>query len=234
MRSKVILFLALVMGLVTTFLFYNYMKQFDSEATVAEVLTEVVVAKVDILENQRITSDMIELKSVPELGVHQNSITDLSELSDMYATGHIAAGEPILTNRVSSEQQESLFVSRKVRDGYRAVSVGVNFVQSVSNLIEPEDEVDVIFTEGIPKPDGTQEFISKTILEKARVLAIGRKMLPTVEGAEEEYVEYSSVTVELVPNDALKLVNASERGSIQFILHTRLISPETDAAASGK
>ena len=31
-------------------------------------------------------------------------------------------------------------------EGYRAVTVGVNINQSVSNLIEPEDEVDVILT----------------------------------------------------------------------------------------
>jgi pilus assembly protein CpaB len=220
MRSKFILILALAMGAITTFLFFNYMKQFNSEVVISESLVDVVVAKDRILANTKLDASLVEMKKVPKKGIHSQTIKDPSKLEGLYITSPVEAGEVILEHRVQSELEEELFVSRKVKDGYRAVSVGVNFVQSVSNLVEPEDHVDVIFSEIIstnPTQVNTQQIITK-----ARVLAVGRKLIAATE-TEEEYVEYTSVTLELNPEESVKLVNASERGNIQFTIHTRLL-----------
>lgn len=222
MRSKVILVLAIILGLVTTFLFYNYMMQFDDETIVTnERLVEIVVAKKDIHKNQRITSDHLELASVSQSGVHEQTQTDSTELIGKYAVSNIAAGEQILSHRVSDEKEESQLISRKIQEGYRAISVGVNFVQSVSNLIEPGDWVDVIST---IKNKETEELESELLLEKIYVLAVGRRMLET--SPDNLYVEYSASTLELRPQDAVKLVNAAERGTIQIIVHSRILERE--------
>ncbi|MFE8699615.1 Flp pilus assembly protein CpaB [Cytobacillus sp. FJAT-54145] len=224
MKSKLIMFIALLMGVFTTFLFFNYMKKFDTTAVINENTVEVLVAKEAIKENQRITSSMVELAQLPKDGVHPQTLTDLSTVEGKYATSDIEAGEALLTHRIKSEKEEALFVSRKVKEGFRGVSVGVNFVQSISNLIEPEDVVDVIFSE-VVKVNDKDTVVSKQILSKVRVLAIGRKMIATTDEAE-EYAEYSSLTLELSPEDSLVLVNASERGHIHFTLHTKIESPK--------
>jgi pilus assembly protein CpaB len=222
MRSKVILVLAIILGLVTTLLFYNYMMQFDQEIiTVNESLVEIVVAKKDIHKNQRITSDHLEKVSVSQTGVHAQTQTDLTEIIGKYAISNIAAGEQILSHRVSHEKEESELISRKIKEGYRAISVGVNFVQSVSNLIEPGDWVDVIST---IKNTESEELESKLLLEKVYVLAVGRRMLES--SPENLYVEYSASTLELKPLDAVKLANAAERGTIQLIVHSRILERE--------
>ncbi|MCA1030989.1 Flp pilus assembly protein CpaB [Bacillus timonensis] len=218
MRSKVILFLALVMGIITTVLFFNYMKQFDTETVANLDVVDVVVAKERISTNQQLSQSMFQLASVPKDGLHPQTVTSIAEVEGLYAVADIEEGEVLLTHRMQSEKEENLYVSRKVKDGYRAVSVGLNIVQSVSNLIEPEDEVDVVFSEVVDKQ--TNEIVTKQILTKARVLAIGRKMV-AVTSEEEEYVEYTSVTLELTPENAVTLINASERGSIQLTLHKR-------------
>jgi len=225
MKSKFILILALVMGAITTFLFFNYMNQFDSQVAISESMAEVVVAKGRISANTKLDSSLVEKVSLPEKGLHPQVIRDISELEGLYVTSAIEAGEPILTHRLQSEVEEQLFVSRKVKDGYRAVSVGVNFVQSVSNLIQPEDYVDVVFSEVV----STNPTVIKTeqILTKARVLGIGRKLVAPTETTE-EYVEYTSVTLELKPEESVRLINASERGNIQFTIHTRLLPPGSD------
>lgn len=225
MRSKIILFLALIMGIVTTVLFFNYMKELDTEAAMTENMIEVVVAATDIKENQQISGDMLTVKQIPEVGLHPDAVTDPSQVIGKFTTSYIKNGEILLTHRLKSVKEETLFVSRKIRDGFRAVSVGVNFVQSVSNLIEPEDTVDVIFSEVDQLPDGNINVDTEQILSGARVLAVGRKLIAPTEH-QEGYAEYTSVTLELKPEDAVKLVNASERGSIQLTLHSRIVPPQ--------
>lgn len=215
------------MGVITTVLFFNYMKKFDA-ATVSTTNTiEVVVAKEQIEKNERITSKKLELVRMAEKSVHPDSLKNIADVEGKLANSVIIQGEPILSHRIVTEKEETLYVSRKIREGYRAVSVGVNFNQSVSNLIEPEDEVDVIFSK-VKSNSGTKvEVDSILLLKKARVLAVGRKLV-TVEETEEPYVEYSSVTVELKQADAIKLINSAEQGNIHFILNQRPVVKEKE------
>lgn len=217
------------MGAITTFLFFNYMKQFDTEMVISESMVEVVVAKERIAANTKLDASLVEMKEIPEKGLHPQVIKDVTKLEGLYVTSPIEAGEPVLEHRVQSELEEQLFVSRKVKEGFRATSVGVNFVQSASNLIEPEDYVDVVFSEIISTNPNIVE--TTIILQKARVLAVGRKLVAETDLAE-EYVEYTSVTLELQPEDTVKIINSSERGNIQFTLHTRLLPPGSKDAQS--
>ncbi|MDP4172252.1 MAG: Flp pilus assembly protein CpaB, partial [Bacillota bacterium] len=152
-----------------------------------------------------------------EKSVLPDTLTTVSQAEGKIASSMIAKGETILAHHLISENEEDMYVSRKVKEGYRAVSIGVNFNQSVSNLIEPEDEVDAVYSKG-NKDQGT--VVTVMLVENARVLAVGRKFT-TPEFKKEPYAEYNSITLELKPEDALKLVNGSEQGSIHFILHKR-------------
>jgi pilus assembly protein CpaB len=220
MRSKFVLMLSLLMGIVTTLLFYQYMKQLNVEKTATTKMVEVVAAKDKIEKNETITTKKLEMMQIPEKSVLPQSLKSFDEADGKLATSVIEKGEPIYSHRLISEKEEGVYVSRKVRDGYRAVSVGVDINQSVSNLIEPEDEVDVILTK-VAKDKANQPLPNSVILlQKARVLAVGRKMV-TPENSKEPYVEYSSVTLELKPEDAVTLINASEQGKIHFILYKR-------------
>ncbi|CAG9609225.1 Flp pilus assembly protein CpaB [Pseudoneobacillus rhizosphaerae] len=223
MRSKVVLLLALVMALVTTSLFFVYMKQFKTATTVATPnKVGIVVASEQIGKNERITEEKLQIVQVEESNVQPQSIKNIEDVIGKIATAMIVKDEQILSHRLISEKEEITYVSRKLKEGYRAVSVGVNINQSVTNLIEPEDEVDVILTKTIKGVGVESKVVSEFILKKARVLAVGRKMV-NPEDTEEPYVEYSSVTLELNPEDALKLVNSSQEGNIHFILQQRPI-----------
>jgi pilus assembly protein CpaB len=227
MRSKVVLMLALLMGIITTVLFFNYMKQFDAATVSTSNTVEVVVAKEQIEKNERITAQKLELVRMADKSVHPQSIKNITEVEGKLATSVIVQGEPILSHRVVTEKEETLYVSRKIREGFRAVSVGVNFNQSVSNLMEPEDEVDVIFSKAKSNSGTEVKVDSILLLEKARVLAVGRKIVAAEDNVE-PYVEYSSVTLELKQADAVKLINSAEQGNIHFVLHQRPIEKEKE------
>lgn len=220
MRSKVVLLLSLVMAVVTTAIFFIYMKQYETATAVPNTNTvEVVVAVNQIEKNERITAEKLQIVKMEEKNVHPDAIRKMDEAIDQLATATIIKGEQILSHRIISEMKETIYVSRKVKDGYRAVSVGVNINQSVTNLIEPEDKVDIILTKKI-KIGATEKVDSNFILKEVRVIAVGRRMINS-EDSEEPYVEYSSVTLEVKPEDALTLIRSSEEGNVHFILHQR-------------
>lgn len=218
MRSKLILLMAVVMGIVTTLLFYQYTKKVNVNQTVSEKTVKVVVAKEKIAMNETISAKKLTIVQMPEKAVLPQSIHNIEDAEGKVASTIIEKGEPVLSHHFISVREESVYVSRKVREGYRAVSVGVNINQSVSNLIEPEDLVDVVFT----KSDQNNQVppTSTILLEKQRVLAVGRKMV-TPDQSKEKYVEYSSVTLECKQQDAVLLINASQEGKIQLILNKR-------------
>ncbi|MCF6139280.1 Flp pilus assembly protein CpaB [Pseudalkalibacillus berkeleyi] len=226
LRSKLVLVLAIVMGLITTVLFFNYMKQFDSETVASQTKKEVVIASTEIKRNVPITKEMLETKLLPEEGVHTNAVLKMDEAIGQYSTADIALGESLLTNHLQNVKEETLFVSRKVREGFRAVSVGLNLPQSVTNLIEPGDQVDVIGTKKIG-----DEQVSEFVVQNVTVLAVGRRLVETTEG--EPYVEFTSATLEVMPNESVRLVNASESGTVHIVLRTR-VKPDKEAVKDDK
>lgn len=220
MRGKIILVLALVMGGITTYLFFGYMKKYDT-ATTANVSTDgVVTAKQPIKQNERITASMLQIVQAPRSGIHPDVVKSVAAAEGKIAAADITAGETLLGHRLKLEKDESLFVSRKVREGYRAVAVGVNLVQSVSNLIEPEDYVDVVSTS--QDKSGSAPVVSVKLLERVRVLAVGRRMVEAK--SDTPYAEFSSVTLEVKPEDEVALINADERGNISLVLQSRVNS----------
>ncbi|GGG00546.1 Flp pilus assembly protein CpaB [Paenibacillus abyssi] len=218
MRVKLTLVLAIIMGLITTALFFSYMKKFDAAQAVDIVWVEVIAARQPIMKNQSISADMLYMIQVPEKGLHPQTIKSTEEAEGKFAVADLAAGEVLLSHRLRQVEEETMFVSRKIQEGYRAVTVEVNAVQSVSNLIEPEDYVDVISTPAVHDGKPAVSFI---LLERVRVLAIGRRMVEA--GPDTQYEVYSSVTLELKPQDAVMVINAGERGSLSLILHSRMI-----------
>jgi pilus assembly protein CpaB len=224
MRSKLILIAALLMGIVTTVLFFNYMKQYKEAPTINnDKLVNVVVVKQEIRENTKITPGMLEIKQIPESGVLGQALKNPKDAEGKITAADLAAGEILLPNHLQDQQEENMFVSKKVQDGYRAVSIGVNIVQSVSNLIEPGDFVDVVYSK---KDKVTEKLISQVILENVHVLAIGRRMVEAV--AETPYVEYSQVTLELTPADGVKAINADEDAdaTVSLMLHSRIVKDQ--------
>jgi pilus assembly protein CpaB len=42
-------------------------------------------------------------------------------------------------------------------------------------------------------------------------------------GTDTPYVEYSSVTIEVKPQEGVNVINAGEKGNISLMLHTRVV-----------
>jgi pilus assembly protein CpaB len=220
-----VLILSIIMGIVTTVLFFQYMKQFNTQKAATVRTVEVVVAKERIDKNEKISSKKLEMVQMPAKNVLPETIKSFTEAEGKMASSVLEKGEPILSHHLVSEQEEGVYVSRKVREGFRAISVGVNLNQSVTNLIEPEDQVDVVSTKITKDASNQVQSQSSILLKKVRVLAVGRQML-TPENTKEPYKEFSSVTLEVKPEDSIKLIDATQQGIINLILNKRPLMNE--------
>jgi len=98
----------------------------------------------------------------------------------------------------------------KIEPGNRAITIPVDEIQSVSGFVEPNSYVDVISVLNNP-------VTSQILLQNVRVLAVGK----TLEDTETETQEpYTMVTLELNPNDAMKLTLATQNGFITLMLRS--------------
>lgn len=228
MSAKSILLLAIIMGGITTLLFNNYLKNTATPVSMenTETTVEIIVAAEALKKNERITSEKLAVTTIPEKALHPETITSKEELEGLFVNADIEIGEAFLSHRVQREEEEKLFISRKIKDGFRAISLDVTYVQSVSTLITPEDLVDVIFS-GLDSIEAEEDnSINKILLENVRVLAVGRQIVePT---SAENYAEYSTVTFEVTPEDAIKLLNASAQGTIHLMLNSRIDEANDD------
>ncbi|SES16648.1 pilus assembly protein CpaB [Gracilibacillus ureilyticus] len=215
MKPKKLILLAVLSGLITTFLFYLFINQ-SSTASVSETevikKVQVVVAREDISINQKITDDQITLKEIPEDQAHSNAVVSMEQVAGYYATSDIKQGEVIMNHRVQLMEEEKEVVSKKIQEGYRAVSVQVDYVTGISNLIQPGDYVDVVLSTLEP-------VTTDMILERMHVLAVGERMVEQKTDGTEEY--YQAVTLELTQEDTVKVIDSSKKGVLQLALYSK-------------
>lgn len=228
MKTKKLLFLAIVSGLMTTILFYLFINR-ESTVTVDKAIpmTAVVTASLDIGKNEKFTEENLSTAEFPENQIHPDAVRDPQSIIGKYASADIKQGEIIMLHRVYEAKEEEHVISRKISEGYRAVSISTDFVKSVSNQIEPDDFVDVVLSE--ETPSGESGIKTELILEKVRVLSVGKRLTEKQNNNEANTVnepEYLAVTLELKQEDSVKIINASERGSLHLVLHSKLSSKE--------
>lgn len=230
MKSRNILIAALVMAMITTVLFRQYLKELDKKYKAAQNKVSIVVAKQPISKNMKVTKEMFEYREFSTDSVHPEAVKKIEELEGNYALTDIKTGETLFASRFTNQFKEKELITRKIKEGYRAIAIEVNYVESVATMIEPEDYVDITLSEKLPQPINNNPIKTDIILENVRVLAVGKRIIPKEEtvktgsGGEQgsAQVEYNSVTLELKPEDIVKIVNADERGNLKFVLRSKI------------
>src|SRR5262249_7947828 len=112
--------------------------------------------------------------------------------------------------------------------GMRALSVAVNDVVGVAGFVMPGTMVDVLVTGKVPGGRGTEDSVTRTILENVRVLAAGQKIEQDREGKPQTV---PVITLLVSPEDAAKLAMASTQGKIQLALRNTVDSKKVEPPA---
>lgn len=130
----------------------------------------------------------------------------------------ILAGHHIMSSDLKPMTQQH-GLTGIIRDGMRAVSIPVDGTGAVSNLVQPNDGVDVIGTFRFPdlRGDSALDTVTLTLLQNVRVLAVGNRWGQT--GFDPSNTRgYSTVTLLLWPNEVEMIVFASQKGRLSLSL----------------
>ncbi len=117
------------------------------------------------------------------------------------------------------------FLAAALRPDHRAVTIGVNRATSQAGLIYPGDRVDVILTVQVKEGQarGSNTFTA-TILEDIRVIAVDRQVEGNVSSQGQlkklSRGDSSTVTLEVLPLEAERLVLATDRGKISLAMRS--------------
>lgn len=232
LSNKKIIILALIFGLSTALAVNIYLTKVKAELNNVERST-VVMAKVPIPAKTELKAEMLETRQVPKEFIHPSAVRDPKEALGKITAGEFLAGEQLLASRMVGSKDIGKGLSYVVPKGMRAISVGVNQVTGVSNLVQPGDRVDVVglmeleaAQTGVPPgPNGQNKTIpvAKIILQDIQVLAVDQNLDPMgklPESNDKNAQESKTTTLAVKPEDAEKLVLVTERGVIRLILRS--------------
>lgn len=179
---------------------------------------QVVVAKRDLPKGEIVGADTMAVREVPRDYLPASAITP--ERFDGYAGARLVAsmraGEPLLA--VLVEGADPATFSAKVRSGIRAITIGVDEVNSLSGMLQPGDRIDLLLSVRLPSGAATPlaQEVTRPLMQDLRVLATGRQVRPG--GDERNPRAFTAITIEVTPQQAQKLVVAQRIGKLTAML----------------
>ncbi len=211
MRNKLILVVAIVFGLLAAFLVYNYITN-TKTAIENRTYTQVVTAAVDIPANTTIIDTMVELKPFPTELRTDKEFVDIKDVVGKVSSAALTKGEVILQNRIIKPGEGMAKLAYKVPTGMRAITIPIDDIKGMANLIKVGDRVDLI---AVVKPQGGEDRAT-VIMQNIEVIALGSNLQETAAG--DKSAPPTSLTLAVDPQNALRIKLAIDSTSYTFTM----------------
>jgi pilus assembly protein CpaB len=210
-RAAAFLGLAVVAAVGSALLLTRYM---ESRTAAARVPTKsVLVAAVDLPAGTEIRSEHIRPVDWPASSVPEGTFSDQSALEKKVVSSAIVKGEPILQVKLAGSGGG---LSALLPPGMRAAAVRVDDVVGVAGFLHPGDTVDVIAT---IRHEGTNNTSSKVILQRIKVLAVGKELDQRSRSAD-KVVPATVATLMVDAEESERLALAATQGKILLTLRS--------------
>ena len=236
LKATVFLCAALIVAGMVSFLVWKALKNAETQLQKAEAgpeKVEVLVATRDLYMGIPIEAEDLRVLTVLPSTVDLDKVFTSDQLDLMVQTQvtpreRILAGEVLRSERMA-RPEAGIGLNAIVPRGKRAMTIETDAQSSLSGLLQPGNFVDAIVT---IRPDDRSieaKWVTETILQGVRVLAIGDSLSPAgkAKSDEKETKKASSrrrgrptVTLELTLEEAEKLALASSRGDIHLVLRS--------------
>jgi pilus assembly protein CpaB len=178
---------------------------------------DILVAKTDIGVGRSVTAENLAwqpwpVKAAGPLFIKRTARPNaLEDMKGSVARASFIVGEPIREQKLV-KANGSGFMSAILPAGMRAVSTEISAETGAGGFILPNDYVDVILTR-----EGSEGFISETVLRNTRVLAIDQTIQ---EKDGQKVVVGKTATLELGPSQSETLTMSRRRGVLSLALRS--------------
>jgi pilus assembly protein CpaB len=222
--------IAVLVGAVATFLANHYIRQNASKPFEG---VGIASAAVDVPLGSKLDIAHVKLSTWPRGSVPPGGYTGTKPLMGRVVVRPLSAGEIITENKLMPLNVSGGIMTYMVPRGHRAVTVAVNEVAGVAGFITPGSRVDVLLTTPRPESANDRDNISKIILQNVPVLATGQ-VTEQKETGKPGVVP--TVTLDVTPEEAEKLVVGTKKGSLQLLLRNiiDIASVDTNGATVSK
>jgi len=219
-RTTTIL-IAAVLALGTGLLMYNYLSSVSHVATTAAIRSVVVAAR-DIPARTLITASMVTVADRQADSVDSDAVPNVSAVVGQMALISIPSGGTLSISKIGQLQLGGLTV--RIPRGQRAMSIAIDHVKGVSDLIQAGDHVDVISVTQAHAPDAP---LVATILRNKVVLAMGTALQvpvasasPAADANANNQVAVDTVTLSVTPREAKTLALADLNATLRLDLRS--------------
>lgn len=224
-KVKIIAFVsAVIVGLLIYF-FFSSLDQYDDSNRLS-----VVTAAVDISSNIPITEEMVTLTKLPMDAVLSGSFSDKKLVYGKVSRTDLFAGEQILKGKlVSAGDNKSGALAYTIQPGQRAITIAADNTTGLAGMLKPQDKVDIISDFDRETSDGGTVSYTTLIAENVTILSLDSVL--SKEGKEttgEETFPYSTITLQVTPQQAMELSMSEYKGHLRAILRSPLDEKKTN------
>jgi pilus assembly protein CpaB len=229
---------AVVLGIAFFFGAQHYLRSYLSSAEQKlagqYAPKRIVVAAVDIQAGDAVSMANVAARTVPSRFVSSNSLSpdEFDAIDGQKVVVALHAGDPI--ERGQLERPDRPAFSATLVSGERAITFPVDEISSISGMLVPGDIIDLLYTgPGITQnsygakdagSSGTKDLLHvRPILQAVPVLATGKttqkRVIPTDDGGSKEVnVDFTTVTLQVQPNQAEQILMAQKLGALTAVL----------------
>ena len=220
--------LAIALGIGAVYLSNSLLKtrmaELEESAKRGQQTVDVVVATRDLQRGDPLTLEAVAVRSIPKQYVQDSAIKpdQFNAFENQRLAVPVKRGEAMLTSEV--EGNGTAVFSATLRKGLRALTFEVDAVNSISGMVRPGDRIDLIFSSR--GTDAGKE-MTLPLLSNVQVLATDQNLTKRDDGSGKQR-SFSTVTLEVTPVDADRIIVAKAAGTLTAVLR----HPEDNARNS--
>jgi pilus assembly protein CpaB len=172
-RRTVILIAAVVIAAIAAVAIYSYLNNVQNRAYNDAKLVSVYRVEKDIKKGlpgeQAIDGAFVKKSTIPQKYRPTTALTDINTIRGKVALNDLSAGQVVVDGMFVEPRAATVSFAQRIPAGQVAVSVQVDQVHGVANLVVPGDKVNILAA----APDG-----ERYLFQNVNVLAIGSTPAP--------------------------------------------------------
>jgi len=183
-------------------------------------MVRVVVPNISMAKGETVTEAQLSLRSIPLEYAHEDSVreSNFAEALGQRLAYSVEVGKPLLWAHLELGKNGTF--SSLLDDGRRALTISVDEINSLSGFLQPDDKVDLFLTYS---ENGDR--VTRLLMTQLRVIATGT-LTRTPDDGKMSTTNYGTLTVDVNPKEAERLIYAQSAGSITATLQ----NPEAQLA----